>query len=177
METSVMEEVRGTPITNHADVHRLSTLERRRLVMDVCSAVQHAHLKGVVHRDLKPPNVLVPVTEAGPRVKLIGFGIAKAIGIGLTNDTLVTQVGQVIGTPEHMNPEQADTAGLLAHAGSPPLLPFGAGPAAADAPLPAHPGAGASCVGTPSRWKLPSLRRVPSSLRSAAVIPRRSRMR
>ena len=108
----VMEEVRGTPITNYADVHRLSTLERLRLFMDVCSAVQHAHMKGVVHRDLKPSNVLVAVTEAGPRVKVIDFGIAKAIGIGLTDETLVTQVGQVIGTPEYMSPEQADTAGL-----------------------------------------------------------------
>ena len=83
MEASVMEEVRGTPITNQADVHRLSTLERRRLVMDVCSAVQHAHMKGVVHRDLKPSNVLVAVTEAGPRVKIIGFAMANANGIGL----------------------------------------------------------------------------------------------
>jgi eukaryotic-like serine/threonine-protein kinase len=108
----VMEEVRGTPITNYADVHRLSTVERLRLFMDVCAAVQHAHMKGVIHRDLKPSNVLVAVSEAGPQVKVIDFGIAKAIGVGLTNQTLVTQFGQVIGTPEYMSPEQAEVAGL-----------------------------------------------------------------
>jgi eukaryotic-like serine/threonine-protein kinase len=108
----VMEVVHGTPITNYADTHRLSTRDRLRLFMDVCSAVQHAHMKGVIHRDLKPSNVLVTVTEGGPGVKVIDFGIAKATGVGLTEQTLVTQVGQVIGTPEYMSPEQAEVTGL-----------------------------------------------------------------
>jgi eukaryotic-like serine/threonine-protein kinase len=108
----VMELVHGTPITDYADTHRLSTSARLRLFMDVCAAVQHAHMKGVIHRDLKPSNVLVSITEGGPVVKVIDFGIAKAIGMGLTEQTLVTQFGQVIGTPEYMSPEQAEVTGL-----------------------------------------------------------------
>jgi eukaryotic-like serine/threonine-protein kinase len=108
----VMEVVHGTPITNYADTHRLSTGDRLRLFMDVCAAVQHAHMKGVIHRDLKPSNVLVTVTEGGPGVKVIDFGIAKATGVGLTEHTLVTQFGQIIGTPEYMSPEQAEVNGL-----------------------------------------------------------------
>lgn len=108
----VMEAVQGTPITDYADTHRLSTSARLRLFMDVCAAVQHAHMKGVIHRDLKPSNVLVSVTESGPAVKVIDFGIAKAVGVGLTDQTLVTRFGQVIGTPEYMSPEQAEVTGL-----------------------------------------------------------------
>jgi eukaryotic-like serine/threonine-protein kinase len=108
----VMEVVHGVPITQYADVHRLNTAERLRLFMDVCAAVQHAHLKGVIHRDLKPSNVMVAVAEAGPMVRVIDFGIAKAVGAGLTDHTLVTRVGQIVGTPEYMSPEQAEASEL-----------------------------------------------------------------
>jgi eukaryotic-like serine/threonine-protein kinase len=108
----VMELVHGTPITQYADTHRLSTRERLRLFIDVCRAVQHAHQKGVIHRDLKPSNVLVTAHESGPVVKVIDFGIAKAIGLGLTDRTLVTRAGQMLGTPEYMSPEQAEMSGL-----------------------------------------------------------------
>jgi eukaryotic-like serine/threonine-protein kinase len=107
-----MEYVRGTPITHYADTHRLTTTERLRLFIDICHAVQHAHHKGVIHRDLKPSNVLVAAGEMGPVVKVIDFGIAKAAGLGLTDRTLVTQLGQMIGTPEYMSPEQAEMSGL-----------------------------------------------------------------
>ncbi len=108
----VMELVRGTPITEYADTHTLTTDERLRLFMDVCAAVQHAHQKGVIHRDLKPSNVLVEVRESTPVVKVIDFGIAKAMGHELTDRTLVTRLGQLMGTPEYMSPEQAEMSGL-----------------------------------------------------------------
>jgi eukaryotic-like serine/threonine-protein kinase len=108
----VMELVHGTPITAYADTHRLTTAERLRLFIDVCRAVQHAHQKGVIHRDLKPSNVLVTVQDGGPVVKVIDFGIAKAVGLGLTDRTLVTRTGQILGTPEYMSPEQAEMSGL-----------------------------------------------------------------
>jgi eukaryotic-like serine/threonine-protein kinase len=107
-----MDVVRGTTITAYADTHRLDTRERLRIFMDVCHAVQHAHHKGVIHRDLKPSNVLVAAGDDGPVVKIIDFGIAKAVGVGLTDHTLVTRVGQMIGTPEYMSPEQAEMSGL-----------------------------------------------------------------
>lgn len=108
----VMELVQGVPITEYCDRHRLSTAERLRLFQDVCHAVQHAHQKGVIHRDLKPSNVLVTVKENEPVVKVIDFGIAKALGHDLTERTLVTRVGQIVGTPEYMSPEQAEMSGL-----------------------------------------------------------------
>jgi eukaryotic-like serine/threonine-protein kinase len=108
----VMERVHGTPITDYADTHRLTTAERLRLFIHVCRAVQHAHQKGVIHRDLKPSNVLVSVQESGPAVKVIDFGIAKAVGLGFTERTLVTRAGQILGTPEYMSPEQAEMSGL-----------------------------------------------------------------
>ncbi len=108
----VMELVQGTPITAYADTHRLDVDARLRLFMDVCAAVQHAHQKSVIHRDLKPSNVLVTVREAKPVVKVIDFGIAKAMGQGLTDHTLVTRLGQMVGTPEYMSPEQAEMSGL-----------------------------------------------------------------
>jgi eukaryotic-like serine/threonine-protein kinase len=108
----VMELVHGMPITHYADTHRLTVEQRLRLFLDVCAAVQHAHHKGVIHRDLKPSNVLVAIQEANPIVKVIDFGIAKAVGLGLTDRTLVTQVGQILGTPEYMSPEQAEMSGL-----------------------------------------------------------------
>jgi tetratricopeptide (TPR) repeat protein len=108
----VMELVQGIPITDYCDTNRLTTDERIRLFIDVCQAVQHAHHKGVVHRDLKPSNVLVTVKDNKPVVKIIDFGIAKALGQELTDQTLVTRMGQVIGTPEYMSPEQAEGSGL-----------------------------------------------------------------
>ncbi|MGD8321418.1 MAG: serine/threonine-protein kinase [Gemmatimonadota bacterium] len=108
----VMELVQGVPITDYCDAQRLSTEERLRLFQDVCHAVQHAHQKGVIHRDLKPSNVLVAVKESTPVVKVIDFGIAKALGHDLAERTLVTRVGQIVGTPEYMSPEQAEMAGL-----------------------------------------------------------------
>ncbi len=108
----VMELVRGVPLTDYADRHRLSTRHRLRLFLDVCAAVQHAHQKGVIHRDLKPSNILVSVQETEPLVKVIDFGVAKAIGRPLTDRTLVTHVGQMVGTPEYMSPEQAEMSGL-----------------------------------------------------------------
>jgi non-specific serine/threonine protein kinase/serine/threonine-protein kinase len=108
----VMELVRGVPITEYCDKHKLTTRERLELFIQVCQAVQHAHQKGVIHRDLKPTNVLVVVQEDKPIPKIIDFGIAKAIGHRLTERTLFTEQGQLIGTPEYMSPEQAEMSGL-----------------------------------------------------------------
>jgi serine/threonine protein kinase/tetratricopeptide (TPR) repeat protein len=108
----VMELVQGVPVTEYCDLNRLTTEQRIRLFLDVCGAVQHAHQKGVIHRDLKPSNVLVTVRDQAPVVKIIDFGIAKALGRDLTDRTLVTRFGQLIGTPEYMSPEQADMSAL-----------------------------------------------------------------
>jgi non-specific serine/threonine protein kinase/serine/threonine-protein kinase len=108
-----MELVKGVPITEYADTHRLTTAERIQLIIDACSAVQHAHQKGVIHRDIKPSNILVTLQDGRPITKIIDFGIAKAIGPGsLTARTMVTQLGQMIGTPRYMSPEQAEMTGL-----------------------------------------------------------------
>ena len=108
----VMELVRGVPVNEYCDAKRLSTANRIRLFMDICRAVQHAHQKGIIHRDLKPSNVLVTEHDDKPVPKVIDFGIAKAVGYNLTTHTLVTGVGQLIGTPAYMSPEQADTKGF-----------------------------------------------------------------
>jgi len=136
----VMEHVPGIPITDYCDKHRLSTRERLDLFMQVCHAVQHAHQKGIIHRDLKPSNVLVtvatdrrdePATKrrsdeatkgrsgrgasadlADAVVKVIDFGVAKATQQQLTERTLFTEQGQLIGTPEYMSPEQAEMTAL-----------------------------------------------------------------
>ena len=108
----VMELVRGAPITEYCDTQKLTTDERLRLFVDVCAAVQHAHHKGVIHRDIKPSNILVGVVGDRPQVKVIDFGIAKAVGANLTNKTLVTRIGQFVGTPQYMSPEQAQVTGL-----------------------------------------------------------------
>ncbi|MGD8868583.1 MAG: serine/threonine-protein kinase [Gemmatimonadales bacterium] len=108
----VMELVRGIPLTDYCDTHKLSTRERLELFLRVCHAIQHAHQKGVIHRDLKPSNVLVMEQDGQPTPKVIDFGIAKAISQQLTERTLVTQFGQAIGTPAYMSPEQADASGL-----------------------------------------------------------------
>jgi len=104
----VMEHVAGSPITKYADDERLGVEDRLRLFQQLCEGMQHAHQKGVIHRDLKPSNVLV--TRAGDKalVKVIDFGVAKAVaGERLTQETMHTQAGVVIGTPEYMSPEQA----------------------------------------------------------------------
>jgi serine/threonine protein kinase/tetratricopeptide (TPR) repeat protein len=108
----VMELVRGMPITEFCDYNRLPPEVRLRLFLDVCRAIQHAHHKGVIHRDIKPTNVLVTVLDGVPVVKVIDFGIAKAVVQKLTERTLRTALGQMIGTPAYMSPEQAETGGL-----------------------------------------------------------------
>ena len=103
----VMELVQGVPITEYCDLHNLTPDERLRLFIDVCRATQHAHQKGVIHRDLKPSNILVAVRDGTPVVKVIDFGIAKAVSQPLTNHTVVTGPRAVLGTPLYMSPEQA----------------------------------------------------------------------
>jgi len=103
-----MEYVDGPPITTFCDERRLGLRERLSLFLDACRAVQHAHQKGVIHRDIKPNNVLVGVVDGEPVVKVIDFGIAKAIEQSLTEDTLRTRGDQVIGTPAYMSPEQVE---------------------------------------------------------------------
>jgi serine/threonine protein kinase/tetratricopeptide (TPR) repeat protein len=108
----VMEHVAGLPITTYADQHRLGLDDRLRLFLQLCEAIQHAHQKGVIHRDLKPSNVLVTRSGEKPLVKVIDFGVAKALGARLTHETLYTQAGVVVGTPEYMSPEQASASPL-----------------------------------------------------------------
>ena len=108
----VMELVQGVPVNEYCDRYRLSTEDRIKLFIDICRAVQHAHQKGVIHRDLKPSNVLVTEHDDEPVPKVIDFGIAKAVGFNLTTMTLVTSVGQLIGTPAYMSPEQAEFQGM-----------------------------------------------------------------
>ncbi len=108
----VMELVRGIPVNEYCDARRLSTADRITLFMDICKAVQHAHQKGIIHRDLKPSNVLVTEHDDSPVPKVIDFGIAKAVGYDLTMHTLVTGMGQLIGTPAYMSPEQANQNGF-----------------------------------------------------------------
>jgi tetratricopeptide (TPR) repeat protein/serine/threonine protein kinase len=105
----VMELVKGTPITKYCDDKHLSVRERLELFGDVCRAVQHAHQKGIIHRDLKPSNILIAPFDGKPVVKVIDFGVAKATGQRLTDATLFTGFGAVVGTPEYMSPEQAET--------------------------------------------------------------------
>jgi serine/threonine protein kinase/tetratricopeptide (TPR) repeat protein len=104
----VMEYVAGVSITEHCDTHKLSTPERLALLGEVCEGVQHAHQKAIIHRDLKPSNILVTLLNGKAQPKIIDFGIAKATGYRLTDKTLYTEVGAIIGTPEYMSPEQAD---------------------------------------------------------------------
>ncbi len=106
-----MEFVDGVPITTYCDDHQLGVPERLRLFMRVCEAIQHAHQKGIIHRDIKPSNVLVAEAEGAPALKVIDFGIAKAVEQPLTDATLVTQLGQFLGTPAYMSPEQSQLAG------------------------------------------------------------------
>jgi serine/threonine protein kinase/tetratricopeptide (TPR) repeat protein len=107
-----MELVKGIPITDYCDQNQLTPRERLGLFVSVCQAVQHAHTKGVIHRDLKPSNVLVTLHDGTPVVKVIDFGVAKAIGQRLTEKTIYTRFAQLIGTPLYMSPEQAEMSGL-----------------------------------------------------------------
>jgi serine/threonine protein kinase len=118
----VMERVKGEPITLFADRHRLTIAQRLELFIPVCEAVQHAHMRGIIHRDLKPSNILVSITgdahdsrggtrtgmRTGMTAKVIDFGVAKAVSHSLTGSTIFTEIGQIIGTPEYMSPEQAE---------------------------------------------------------------------
>lgn len=108
----VMEMVKGVAITTFCDQNRLSYRERLELFVDVCKAIQHAHQKGVIHRDIKPSNVLVSIHDDKPVVKVIDFGVAKAIHQPLTDETVYTRVSQLVGTPLYMSPEQAGMDGL-----------------------------------------------------------------
>ena len=105
----VMEYIYGAPITQYCDRRRLTTKERLALFLAVCRAVQHAHQKRVIHRDLKPSNVLVTEQDGVPVPKVIDFGIATATDKWAVEKTLLTQFGQIVGTPEYASPEQADT--------------------------------------------------------------------
>jgi non-specific serine/threonine protein kinase/serine/threonine-protein kinase len=107
-----MEYVKGEPITAYCDRHRLSTRERLGLFTQVCEGVQHAHQKGIIHRDLKPANVLVTIQDDRAVPKIIDFGVAKATAQHLTERSLFTELGVLIGTPEYMSPEQAEMGGL-----------------------------------------------------------------
>ena len=104
----VMELVRGVPITTYCDENNLPVRARLELFASVCQAIQHAHTKGIIHRDIKPNNVLITRQDGQPIVKVIDFGVAKAMGQQLTDKTLFTEFAQMIGTPLYMSPEQAE---------------------------------------------------------------------
>jgi tetratricopeptide (TPR) repeat protein/serine/threonine protein kinase len=104
----VMELVKGVPITKYCDDHRLTPTQRLELFLPVCQAIQHAHHKGIIHRDIKPTNILVAQYDGRPVPKVIDFGVAKAAGQQLTDKTLMTGFGSVVGTLEYMSPEQAE---------------------------------------------------------------------
>jgi eukaryotic-like serine/threonine-protein kinase len=107
----VMDFVRGVPITTYCRDARLDVCARLRLVLQVCDAVQHAHQKSIIHRDIKPSNILVETVDGRPLVRVIDFGIAKAIGAAGSDHTLVTEQGMMIGTPTYMSPEQTFAGG------------------------------------------------------------------
>jgi serine/threonine protein kinase len=104
----VMELVRGVPITEFCDNHRLEMSARLEVFVTVCQAVQHAHQKGIIHRDLKPSNILVTLQDGKPIPKVIDFGVAKAIGPNLAGKTIYTRFASMVGTPAYMSPEQAE---------------------------------------------------------------------
>lgn len=108
----VMELVKGLPITKFCDDRKLTPRQRLELFIPVCQAIQHAHQKGVIHRDIKPSNVLVAMYDDRPVPKVIDFGVAKAAGQTLTEKTLMTGFGAIVGTPEYMSPEQANMNNL-----------------------------------------------------------------
>ena len=105
-----MELVNGQSLNRYCDEAKLGIRERLELFVPICQAVQHAHQKGVIHRDLKPNNILVALIDGKPVPKVIDFGVAKATACRLTDESLDTQIGAVIGTLEYMSPEQAGEA-------------------------------------------------------------------
>jgi eukaryotic-like serine/threonine-protein kinase len=104
----VMEYIEGVPITQYCDAKRMTIGERLQVFLSVCRAIQHAHEKGVIHRDLKPSNVLLTEQEGKPLAKVIDFGIAKATDLRAVENTLITQFGEMVGTPQYASPEQAE---------------------------------------------------------------------
>ncbi|MCH5377131.1 MAG: serine/threonine protein kinase, partial [Planctomycetes bacterium] len=108
----VMDLVRGIPITEYCEQHRLSVRDRLEIFRTVCHAVQHAHQKGLIHRDLKPSNILVELHDVRHVPKVIDFGVAKATSRRLTEKTLYTHFSHMVGTPLYMSPEQAELSGL-----------------------------------------------------------------
>jgi len=108
----VIEYVQGVALNDYCDKRRLDTRARLALFVPICQAIQHAHQKGVIHRDLKPGNILVAEQDGKPIPKVIDFGVAKALHRPLTDKTIFTEHGRMIGTPEYMSPEQAGTTGL-----------------------------------------------------------------
>ena len=108
----VMELVHGVPITKYCDDNHLSPRERLELFVPVCHAIQHAHQKGIIHRDIKPSNVMITLYDGKPAPKVIDFGVAKATEQKLTERTLFTQYGTMVGTPQYMSPEQAEMSAL-----------------------------------------------------------------
>ncbi len=108
----VMELVHGVPITKYCDENKLPPAERLALFVGVCHAIQHAHTKGIIHRDIKPSNVLVTLYDGQPVPKVIDFGVAKATEQRLTERTMFTQYGTIVGTLEYMAPEQAEMSAL-----------------------------------------------------------------
>ena len=108
----VMELVQGATITEFCDRNRLPARQRLELFADLCRAVQHAHQKGIIHRDLKPSNVMITLHDGRPVVKVIDFGVSKALSQQLTEKSIYTAYGQMIGTPSYMSPEQAEMSGL-----------------------------------------------------------------
>jgi serine/threonine protein kinase len=108
----VMELVKGVPITKYCDELHLPIRDRLALFMPVCQAIQHAHQKGIIHRDIKPSNVLVCMQDGKPVAKVIDFGVAKALHQKLTEQSLYTEIGQIVGTLEYMSPEQAELSAL-----------------------------------------------------------------
>jgi serine/threonine protein kinase/Tfp pilus assembly protein PilF len=109
----VMEHVAGVPVNEYCDARKLSPRDRLGMFVEICLAVQHAHQKGIIHRDLKPGNILVAEVDGKPAPKVIDFGIAKATNARLTEETLVTETGRLMGTPEYMSPEQVGGVGGL----------------------------------------------------------------
>jgi serine/threonine protein kinase len=108
----VMELVKGVPITKYCDELHLPLRERLALFIPVCQAIQHAHQKGIIHRDLKPSNILVAIQDGQPVPKVIDFGVAKALHQRLADESMYTEIGQVVGTLEYMSPEQAELSTL-----------------------------------------------------------------
>src|SRR4029450_8719966 len=108
----VMELVHGVPITKYCDDNHLTPRERLELFVPVCQAIQHAHQKGIIHRDLKPSNVMITLYDGKPVPKVIDFGVAKATEQKLTDRTLFTQYGTMVGTLEYVRPEHAEMSAL-----------------------------------------------------------------